>query len=177
MATDPAHMQVVFLRRLAMARAAFALLAGADEQEPVLKVMNAEPGCREAGGLSLAQEASLLAAINEVPYSAQAAAAAISDIIAANHAVPGTSTAVGAAAAADIDLIATLHRIERLTHFSEDRATDILSGTSIEAKHAAAAQAIFALRAIRRMAAPLTALLRPETHDAGHASSHAAAAE
>ena len=172
MATDRAHMQVVFLRRLAMARAAFELLAGADVQEAVLKVMNAEPGCREAGGLSPAQEASLLAAINEAPYSAQAAADAVSAIIAANHADDEL-----AGAAADIDLIATLHRIERLTHFSEDRATDTLSGTSIEAKHAAAAQAIFALRAIRRMAAPLTALLRHEAHDAGHASSHAAAAE
>lgn len=168
MAQSNDHMQSVFLRRLALSRAAFALLAGADEQEPVLKVMNAEPGCRAAGGLTSEQEAGLLSAVNNAPYSAQAAADVISDIIVANH-------GEGALTAADIDLIATLRRIERLTHFSEDRATDILSGTSIEAKHAAAAQAIFALRAIRRMAAPLTALLAPQaSSDAGHAYAEAA---
>lgn len=173
MADSHDHMQFVNLRRLAMARAAFALLAGADEQEPVLKVMNAEPGCRAAAGLTAAQEASMLAAINDDQFSAQSAADVVSDIIATNHGEDEL-----AASAADMDLIATLHRIERLTHFSEDRATDILSGTSIEAKHAAAAQAIFALRAIRRMAAPITALLAAQAStDAGHDSSHAAAAE
>lgn len=170
MAMRPDHMQSVYLRRLAMAHAAFELLAGADEQEPVLKVMNAEPGCRAAAGLTAHQEASLLAAVNEAPYSAQAAADVISDIIATNHADDELVLA-----AEDIDLISTLRRIERKTRMDDERTVALLRSHSPEAKAAAAAQAIFQLREIGRMVGPVLELLDAQAHDAGQ--SYAAAAE
>lgn len=154
MATSHDHMQFVNLRRLALARAAFALLAGADEQDPVLKVMNAEPGCRAAAGLTAAQEASMLAAINADQFSAQAAADVVSDIIATNHADDEL-----AGAATRMDLIRTLRRVEREARIDEDHAAAVLTGTSIEAKHAAAAQAIFALRRINKLIGPVLDLL------------------
>lgn len=169
MAADPQHMRFVFLRRLAMSRAAFALLAGADEQEPVLKVMNAEPGCRDAGGLTPGQEASMLAAIHDAPFSAQAAADAVSDIIAANH-----SDDELAVSAARIDLIDALRRIEQSTRLDDERTVALLRSKCPEAKAAAAAQAIFQLREIGRMVAPLVALLDTHAHDAGQSYPEAA---
>lgn len=172
MAISPDHMQFVNIRRLAMVRAAFALLACADEQHPILTIMNAEPGCRDAGGLTAHQEASMLAAINSDQFSAQAAADVVSDIIATNHA--DDELAVDAAR---IDLVRTLRRVQRHTRVDEERASVVLSGTSLQEKHAAAAEAIFRLREIGRMVGPLVELLDTQASVAGHASSHAVAAE
>ena len=154
MAMNHDHMQFDNLRLLAMARAAFALLAGAEDQEGVLKVMNAEPGCRAAAGLTAEQEAGLLAATHDEPFSAMGAADVVGDIIATNHADDEL-----AAAASRINLIATLRQIERKTRMDDDRTVALLRSHSPEAKAAAAAQAIFQLREIGRMVGPVLELL------------------
>lgn len=169
MAISPDHMQSVYLRRLAMARAAFALLARADEHEPVLKVMNAEPGCRAAAGLTAGQEASMLAAINSDQFSAQAAADVVSDIIATNHGHDKL-----ALAAEDIDLISMLRRIEREVA-EVDFTTLSANGGRGAPSPAQARDAVFRLQKIAFMVAPLLTLLDTQAHDAGQ--SYAAAAE
>jgi hypothetical protein len=100
-----------FLRRLALVRAVYALLATADDEGAVVAVMTAYPDAKQGGGMTDAQ----IERINQIGESQSGMlemADAFSGIIRANHRSAGPEIVDEAA---NIDLLRALRLVERET--------------------------------------------------------------
>lgn len=94
------------LRRLALARLMYVLLASADDQEAVLSIAGAERDSDAAGGLSIEQRQRLAAVTEHGKLDALAAAAVLAEIIEDNHGTEKLASGAG-----NMDLLRTIRII------------------------------------------------------------------
>lgn len=144
------------LRRLAVARAVVSLFASmeTDDANAVAGLLIGTEDAEAECGITLEQRLRMID-IMEADVPGTVLAADLTKVITDNH-----GTGPFARTAAGIDLLQALRDVERHTRLNDPATVTALCGNSHEAKHTAAANAIFHLREIGRIVNPLIALLQ-----------------